>query len=67
MEQTGTVFFFEKCRLCLDKPGLSNICEVQDLPQDIFACTCVKVNNKLIITLLKSFFLLLNFLGVTKR
>lgn len=47
MEQTRTVLFFEKCRLCLDRPGSSNICEVQDLQQDIFTCTSVKVNTKL--------------------
>lgn len=46
MEQPKTILFYEKCRLCLDRPGSATICEVPELPQDIYASTSVLVNIK---------------------
>ncbi|XP_028177549.1 zinc finger protein 845-like [Ostrinia furnacalis] len=38
------ILFFQKCRLCLDEPGAYNIFAKDELPQDIYLCTGVKVH-----------------------
>ncbi|XP_013198534.2 zinc finger protein 2-like [Amyelois transitella] len=43
--QSQVILFYEKCRLCLDKPGVQNIFQSEGLAQDILLCTGVNLKQ----------------------